>query len=86
MSGGIRLSELPSGQCATVSVVDSVDGAVEQLMAMGVCAGRRVEVVKSGDPLILRVLGSRIGVSARLAQRVVVDPCVTEGCHATHQD
>ena len=33
--------------------------------------------VKAGDPLILRVLGSRIGLSARLARLVIVESCHT---------
>jgi len=28
-----------------------------------------------GDPMIVKVLGSRIGISARLAQQVMVLPC-----------
>jgi Fe2+ transport system protein FeoA len=48
-----------------------------RLKALGVCLGRRVQLVKSGDPIILRVLGSRIGISARLARniRVRADTC-----------
>jgi hypothetical protein len=34
-----------------------------------------VEIVLPGDPLILRVFGSRIGLSARLARHVIVRPC-----------
>jgi hypothetical protein len=34
--------------------------------------GRRVQLVKSGDPLVVRVLGARVGLSARLAACVSV--------------
>lgn len=54
---------------------DEVDAA--RLKALGVCQGRRIQLVKSGDPLILRVLGSRVGVSARLAEGITVEPCAS---------
>ena len=76
----IRLDELEPSRCATICQVDSADAAANQLMAMGVCVGRQVEVIKRGDPLILRVLGSRIGVSARLASRVEVKLCGDYQC------
>lgn len=76
----IRLDELEPSCCATICQVDSADASTNQLMAMGVCVGRQVEVIKRGDPLILRVLGSRIGVSARLAGRVQVQLCGASQC------
>lgn len=80
MSQTVGLHELGPSQCGTVCEVDAADGGAGQLMAMGVCVGRQVEVVKPGDPLILRVLGSRIGVSARLARRVRVRVCTDTHC------
>ena len=47
---------------------------------LGVCVGRRVELVKGGDPLILRVFGSRLGLSAALAARVRVEVCLPGHC------
>ena len=69
-----RLPDLLPGQCAVIASVETPDD-MTPLMAMGVCAGRLVELVQAGDPLILRVLGTRIGVSARLARRVWVRAC-----------
>jgi Fe2+ transport system protein FeoA len=43
------------------------------LKSLGICVGRRVQLAKVGDPLIVRVLGTRVGLSARLAECVVVD-------------
>lgn len=43
-------------------------------MSLGVCTGRTVELIKAGDPLILKVFATRIGLSARLAARVTVRP------------
>jgi hypothetical protein len=40
---------------------------------MGVCIGRKLSLVQSGDPLIVCVVGSRVGMSARLAETVYVE-------------
>jgi Fe2+ transport system protein FeoA len=66
--------------CGIVSALDAADDEVERLKAMGVCVGRKVELIQRGDPLILRVLGSRIGLSARLARRVRVLACAAPQC------
>lgn len=70
----LLLPDLPPGICATITQILADDEDQQRLKAMGVCLGRRVELVKAGDPLILRVLGTRIGVSARLARQVHVSP------------
>jgi hypothetical protein len=36
-------------------------------------------LIQVGDPMILRVYGSRIGISARLASHIFVAPC-RPGC------
>lgn len=74
-----RLDELEPHQCAVVDHIEAEDEEMARLMSMGVCAGRTIEMIKSGDPLILKVFGSRIGVSARLAHRVLVTPCIVDG-------
>ncbi len=74
------LSELSPHQCGVVEAVEAPDGDLERLMAMGVCGGRTVELVQVGDPLILKVYGTRVGVSARLADRIRVKPCPTGAC------
>jgi Fe2+ transport system protein FeoA len=68
------LNALGDGVLAqVVDVVAETDDAV-RLKSLGVCLGRRVQLVKGGDPLIIRVLGARVGLSARLAAGVVVRP------------
>ena len=67
------LHELPSGSRAIVQHVDGTTEALRRLMAMGLCVGREIEVVRQGNPLILRLLGARIGVSGRLARRIVAE-------------
>jgi Fe2+ transport system protein FeoA len=71
----IPLDRVEAGHCGLVHEVRAGETEIEQLQAMGVCAGRKVMLVKAGDPMILKVLGSRIGVSARLASQVMVVRC-----------
>jgi len=68
------LPALRAGECGRVVEVLNPE-ELERLQAMGVCVGRRLELLKQGDPLIVRVFGSRIGLSARLAVHVRVEPC-----------
>jgi len=72
----VPLDQIEIGHCARVTEVDASEADVEQLMAMGVCVGRRIMLMQTGDPMILKVLGTRIGVSARLARHVKVQPCL----------
>jgi len=75
-----RLSDLEDGRCGWIREVEAGDVEIERLQAMSICRGRRVRLVRAGDPLILRVLGTRIGVSARLAAHVLVEPCASDLC------
>jgi Fe2+ transport system protein FeoA len=65
------LASLRAGAGRVISVIAEPDDAA-RLMAMGICVGRRVEIVQAGDPLIVRVVGARVGLSARLAAGVLV--------------
>jgi len=75
----VRLGELQPKVCAVVRRIETEDDSMERLKALGICIGRQVELVKRGDPLIVRVFGSRLGISSRLANHVLVEPC-TGGC------
>jgi Fe2+ transport system protein FeoA len=76
----MRLDEMDSHQVCVVHDIEAPDDDLERLMSMGVCRGRVVTLIQRGDPLILKVFGSRLGVSARLARRVLVSCCSTEEC------
>ena len=68
----ITLLELRRGACGRVARVlgESVEAA--RLKALGVCEGRTIEVLRTGDAWVLRVLGSRIGISRELAASVLL--------------
>ena len=56
------------------------DEDTNRLKTLGVCVGRRVELVRAGNPLILKIFGSRLGISAELAARVRVEICQPGHC------
>lgn len=74
-SGGTNLCTLATADRARISRLETPTDDVARLKSLGLCVGRRVEVVKRGDPLIVRVLGARVGLSARLAATVFVEHC-----------
>ncbi|HEX6961305.1 MAG TPA: FeoA family protein [Lacipirellula sp.] len=67
----MSLAALRSGEARVVRVDAEADDAA-RLMALGVCVGRRIEVVRAGDPMIVRVVAAHVGLSARLAVGVFV--------------
>lgn len=76
----VRLDELPPRVCAVVRSVSTDDEDTQRLKTLGVCVGRRLELVRTGDPLILKIFGSRLGLSAELARRVQVEVCQPGHC------
>ncbi len=76
----VRLDELPLRVCAVVRSVETEDEETQRLKTLGVCVGRRLELVRVGDPLILKIFGSRLGLSAELARRVQVEICQPGHC------
>jgi Fe2+ transport system protein FeoA len=76
----VRLDELPPRVCAVVRSVETADEDTNRLKTLGVCVGRRVELVRAGNPLILKIFGSRLGLSAELAARVRVEICQPGHC------
>ena len=79
-SSEVRLSELLPRKCAVVSRIETDGEDIQRLKALGVCVGRRIEVIKQGDPLIIRVFSSRLGVSASLAACVWLEVCTPDRC------
>ncbi|MBX3434600.1 MAG: ferrous iron transport protein A [Pirellulales bacterium] len=77
---GVALTMLAPGTTARVTAVAGEHGESTRLKALGLCAGRHVQVASAGDPLIVRVLGTRVGVAARLAEQVTVVPDASSGC------
>jgi ferrous iron transport protein A len=75
-----RLNELPTQRCSVVCRVETDSEDMRRLKTLGICVGRRIEVIKTGDPMIVRVFGSRLGMSAALASRVWLEVCTPAHC------
>jgi len=75
-----RLDELSLRQCAVVRRIETDGDDMQRLKTLGICVGRRIEVIKPGDPMIVRVFGSRLGLSASLASRVWLEVCTPDHC------
>ncbi len=71
----IQLDNLQLGQCGLIQQLDLSDSEDKRLRTMGICPGRRAWLVRRGDPMILKIMGTRIGLAAELAQRVTVEVC-----------
>lgn len=66
------LSSISNGDVRCLSIEG--DGPeVVRLKRLGICSGHRIRVVQAGDPMILEVIGSRIGLSRQLARQVMVE-------------
>jgi Fe2+ transport system protein FeoA len=70
----VTLDRLDSSVCGLIAELDAAGPELDRLKMMGVCAARRAHVVKHGDPMIVRVLGVRIGLTRGLASCVRVVP------------
>jgi Fe2+ transport system protein FeoA len=68
----VRLSELDAGHSGRLDAPDVADGERGLLAAMGLTEGSRVVVRQSGDPCIVEVRSTRIGLARRLAHRLRV--------------
>jgi Fe2+ transport system protein FeoA len=71
---------LPMRVCAVVRSLSTEDEETHRLKTLGICVGRNLEVVRTGDPLIVKIFGSRLGLSAKLAMRVKVEACEPAHC------
>ena len=41
-----------------------------RLKRMGICEGRQIQLVQKGDPLIVRVVGCRVGIASRREEKL----------------
>lgn len=67
-----RLADLPVGSIARLSCEELSEGEACLLAAMGMTEGCRLKVRTSGDPCIVEVRSTRIGLARSVAVRLVV--------------
>ncbi|HOW68915.1 MAG TPA: FeoA family protein [Candidatus Paceibacterota bacterium] len=68
-----RLDQTEPGLRVRVGRLEGQNLAVKRLQAMGLCLGREVEVLRQGNPLIVRFLNAHVGLSKHLAQQIFVE-------------
>lgn len=67
-----HLADLPVGSVARLSCEELSEGEACLLAAMGMTEGCRLRVRTSGDPCIVEVRSTRIGLARSVAVRLVV--------------
>ncbi len=70
----VSLTQLGRGQCATFYKADLRCEDCDMLNAMGMTDRCQLKICKIGDPWIVQVKSTRIGMSKSLAQRIFVLP------------
>ncbi len=68
----VPLCRLGAGESARLARRELAEGEGCLLAAMGLTEGCRLVVRSNGDPLIIEVRATRIGISRRLAERLLV--------------
>lgn len=68
----LPLSELAAGRVARLDRRDLSEGEACLLAAMGLTLGSRLVVRSSGDPCIVEVRSTRIGLARSVASRLLV--------------
>lgn len=70
----IPLTELRAGDQGRLHAVHLVTEDRELLHALGLAGARRFRVCKAGDPWILQVQGTRVGIADAVAEQILVIP------------
>ncbi|MFW5682557.1 MAG: FeoA family protein, partial [Phycisphaeraceae bacterium] len=68
------------GQSGHVERLSLPASQASRLAGLGLCEGRLVEVISTGDPAIVRVCGSTLAVGRSLAKGVEMCVCRTQSC------
>lgn len=63
-------SVLPGSFICTA--IDDSELSPARMQSLGICVGRSLELVSVGDPMIIRVCGTSVGLSRQLAAAVTV--------------
>ncbi len=67
------LCDFPPGW-VRVGSFDLPTNHTDRLRSMGVFAGQRIEILRSGSPTLIRAAGSRLAISAEIARGIHVEP------------
>jgi len=79
-SGVMSAAQLSAGECGLICAIEGEREDLERLKVMGLCLGRRLHVIKPGDPMVVSVMGTRIGIARELAEYVSVRADIGQFC------
>lgn len=79
------LSHVRPGDFVCVRLDAGGENAV-RLKRLGICESRPLELVFAGDPMVIRVCGSNVGLSRQLAELVFVEPLSLSSCDPEKSD
>ncbi len=68
-----RLSDVGSGVACRIDAVAATADHAARLAGLGISVGRQVRLLRTGDPTVVQVYGSRLGLARGLAELVQVD-------------
>ncbi len=71
-TGETTLAEIQTGR-VRCGKLDACGEIAIRLKRLGICVGREFELVGAGDPMVLRIGESQVGISRHLAKLVFVD-------------
>lgn len=66
------LLDFPKDSVCAIEAVEATEEHTLRLAGLGLTAGREVRIVKCGEPTIVQVYGTRIGLAKSLARDVRV--------------
>lgn len=79
MADEVSLEQMPAGWTGVIRRMDETDHAMLiRLKTMGMHPGRAVRVLRQGSRLVVTCGGTRIGLSATVAQHIRVTPSERE--------
>lgn len=70
----VQLTELAAGSAARLHAANLCDDDFALLEALGMTRSCRFRVCKAGDPWIVQIRETRIGLAASVARRLLVVP------------
>jgi Fe2+ transport system protein FeoA len=73
-SGPLRLADLDVGDVATVDRTEVEDTTGRFLRAIGLTRRARFRVCRRGEPCIIQVRSTRVGLALAIADRILVTP------------
>ena len=75
INGWQPLTQLRAGESGWVRCLHATGDHAPRLSGLGLFEGMHLRVVRSADPMIVHILGTRVGIAHELATAILVQPC-----------